>query len=137
LSEGAIPSFKFCRFVQRRHHYCVRPAKVRAQVESHWMRVLLRSSACVSQIGRPLTVERHDFDKRPVGGMTEEWKLKVTASTLDSFHDEPEHRLPIPTHYIVDSEGVTPGKGQSTPLSRLELGLQLQKRTRAKRARMT
>ncbi len=68
------------------------------------MPVLLRSSASVSQIVPPLTVERHDFDKRSVGGMTETRKLKVTVSTLDMFHDESEHTLPIPTRYIVDSE---------------------------------
>jgi hypothetical protein len=57
-----------------------------------------------------LTLERHDFDKRSVVGMTEKRKLKVTVSTLDRFHDESEHRLPIPARYIVDSERVTPGR---------------------------
>jgi hypothetical protein len=33
-----------------------------------------------------LTLERHDFDKRSVGGMTEKPKLKVTVSILDRFH---------------------------------------------------
>jgi hypothetical protein len=57
-----------------------------------------------------LTLERHDFDKRSVVGMTEKRILKVTVTTLDRFHDESEHRLPIPARYIVDSEGVTPGR---------------------------
>jgi hypothetical protein len=57
-----------------------------------------------------LTLERHDFDKRSVVGMTEKRKLKVTVSTLDRFHDESEYRLPISARYIVDSEGVTPGR---------------------------
>jgi hypothetical protein len=57
-----------------------------------------------------LTPERHDFDKRSVGGTTEKPKLKVTVSILDRFHDESEHRLPIPGRYIVDSEGMTPGR---------------------------
>ena len=39
-----------------------------------------------------LTLERHDFDKRYVAGMTEKRKLNVTVSTLDRFHDESEHR---------------------------------------------
>ena len=43
-----------------------------------------------------LTLERHDFDKRSVGGMTEEQKIKATVSTLDKVHDESEHRLPSP-----------------------------------------
>src|SRR5215831_16701980 len=43
-----------------------------------------------------LALERHDFDKRSVGGMTEKQKLEVRLSTLDRFHDESEHRLPIP-----------------------------------------
>ena len=43
-----------------------------------------------------LTLERHDFDMRYVGRMTEKRKLKVTVSTLDRFHDESEHRLPFP-----------------------------------------
>ena len=100
------------------------------------MRVPLRSSASASQIVLLLTVERQDFDKPAVGGMTEERKLKVTVSTLDRSHDETEHRSPTPTRYIVDSEGVTPARGQSTPMSRLELGLQLQRRTWVKRARV-
>lgn len=57
-----------------------------------------------------LTLERHDFDKRSVVGMTEKRKLKVTVSTLDRFRDESEYRLRIPARYIVDSEGVTPGR---------------------------
>jgi hypothetical protein len=40
--------------------------------------------------------------------MTEKRKLKVTVSTLDSFHEESQYRLKMPAHYIVDSEGVTP-----------------------------
>lgn len=59
------------------------------------MRVPLRSSASASQIVLLLTVERQDFDKPAVGGMTEERKLKVTVSTLDRSHDESEHRLPF------------------------------------------
>ena len=43
-----------------------------------------------------LTLERHDFDKRSVVGMTEKRKLKGTVSTLDRFHDESEHHLPFP-----------------------------------------
>ena len=101
------------------------------------MRLLLRSSASVLQIVRPLTAERHDFDKRSAGGVTEKRNFKVPASTLNGFHDESEHRLPIPTHYIVDSEVVTPGNGQSTPMSRLELRLQLRKRTWPEGARVT
>ena len=58
-----------------------------------------------------LTLERHDFDKRTIGEIREKRKLKVTVSTLDRFHDESEYRLPIPARYIVDSEGVTPGRG--------------------------
>jgi hypothetical protein len=42
--------------------------------------------------------------------MTEKRILKVTVSTLDRFHDESEYRLRIPARYIVDSEGVTPGR---------------------------
>ena len=42
-----------------------------------------------------LTLERHDLDKRYVGGMTEKRKLKVTVNTLERFHDESEHRLPF------------------------------------------
>jgi len=57
-----------------------------------------------------LTLERHDFDKRSVVGMTEKRILKVTVSTLDRFDDESEYRLRIPARYIVDSEGVTPGR---------------------------
>ena len=57
-----------------------------------------------------LTLERHDFDKWSVVGMTEKRKLKFTVSTLDRFHDESEYRLRIPARYIVDSEGVTPGR---------------------------
>lgn len=49
------------------------------------MLVLLRSTASVSQIVPPLTVERHDFDKRSVGGTTEKRKLKVTVSTVHRF----------------------------------------------------
>lgn len=101
------------------------------------MRLLLRSAANVSQIIPPLTVERHDFDMRSGGRMTEKRKLKVTVSTLDRFHDESENRFPIPTRYIVDSEDVTPGGGQSTPMSHLELGLQLQKAYLGQRARVT
>jgi hypothetical protein len=50
------------------------------------MRLLLRSSASVLQIVRPLIVEHHDFGKRSVGRMTEKRKLKVTVSTLDRLH---------------------------------------------------
>lgn len=57
-----------------------------------------------------LTLERHDFDKRSVVGMTEKRKLTFTVSTLDRFHDESEYRSPISARYIVDSEGVTPGR---------------------------
>ena len=57
-----------------------------------------------------LTLECHDFDKRPVGVMTEKRKLKVTVSTLDRFHDESECRSLMPARCIVDSEGVTPGR---------------------------
>jgi hypothetical protein len=39
--------------------------------------------------------------------MTEKRKLEVRGHTLERFHDESEHRLPIPARYIVDSEGVT------------------------------
>src|SRR5262249_20703223 len=53
LSECAIRTSQFCRFVPRRHHYCTRSAKVRTQVESHSMRLLLRSSPSVLQIVRP------------------------------------------------------------------------------------
>jgi hypothetical protein len=42
--------------------------------------------------------------------MTEKRKLKFTVSTLDRFHAESEYRLPIPARYIIDSEGVTPGR---------------------------
>jgi len=39
--------------------------------------------------------------------MTEKRKLKVTVSEVDRFHEESEHRLPIPARQIVDSKGVT------------------------------
>ena len=84
------------------------------------MRLLLRSSAGVLEIVCPTdALERHDFDKRSVVGMTEKRKLKVTVSTLDRFHDESEYRLRIPARYIVDSEGVTPGREVNADYTRL------------------
>jgi hypothetical protein len=82
-------------------------AKATTPVESHSYDFFCDSRRAYFRLLVQVTPERHDFDKRPVGGMTEEPKLKIRVSTLDRFHDESKHRLPIPARYIVDSEGVT------------------------------
>jgi hypothetical protein len=84
-----------------------------------------------------LTLERHDFDKRSVVGMTDKRILKVTDSTLDRFHDESEYRLPIPPRYIVDSEGVTPGRGRQRRYRLWNCVCNCKRRTWPERARVT
>ena len=84
-----------------------------------------------------LTLERHDFDKRSVVGMTDKRILKVTESTLDRFHDELEYRLPIPPRYIVDSEGVTPGRGRQRRYRLWNCVCNCKRRTWPERARVT
>jgi hypothetical protein len=86
-------------------------ARALPKLERRWHRTLCDRFAilgeCTSNLFVQLTLERHDFDKRSVGGMTEKAELEVTVSTLDRVHDESEDRLPIPARYSVDSEGVT------------------------------
>src|ERR1700728_3763344 len=83
-----------------------------------------------------LTPERHDFDKRSVGGMIEKPKLKVTVSILDRFHDESEHRLAIPGRYIVESEGMTPGRGRQRRCRVWNCVCNCKRRTSPKRAKV-
>src|SRR6266576_1259587 len=61
LSERAIWSSQVCRFVPWRHHLCTRSAKVITRVESHTMRLLLRSSAGVLEVVRPTDTRASRF----------------------------------------------------------------------------